>query len=57
MTVDFVIIPAGESITFAKQQPLDGAGGNPLIFLQFTDGDGAPLSEEFFLGRCVQLSK
>jgi hypothetical protein len=53
--VDFVILEPGESLTFAKQPPLGGAGGNPLIYFQFIDDGSAPLSGEFFLGRCVQL--
>ena len=53
-TVDVVIIPKGQSIEFAKQPPLGGAGGNPWISLRFLSGDGAPVSEEFLLGRCVQ---
>ena len=57
ITVGIVIIPAGESIEFAKQPPLDGAGGNPHIFLQFENGQGSPLSDMFYLGRCVQLGK
>jgi len=54
VTVDVVILPAGETITFAKQPPQGGVGGNPRISLQFTDGDGNALSDEVFLGRCVQ---
>ena len=57
VTVDIVIIPAGESIRFAKQPPLDGAGGNPRIYFQFTSPGGEALSSEFYLGRCVQLSR
>jgi hypothetical protein len=57
VVVDVVILPAGESITFAKQPPLGGVGGNPKIWFQFTDGEGGAMSEEFYLGRCVQLSK
>jgi hypothetical protein len=57
IVVDIVILPAGETIRFNKQPPLDGAGGNPHIFLQFCDGDGYGLSDLFYLGRCVQLSK
>jgi hypothetical protein len=55
--VALVILPAGDTITFPKQPPLGGVGGNPLIFFQFTDGDGNALSPEISLGRCVQLSK
>ncbi len=57
VVVSIVIIPEGESITFAKQPPLDGAGGNPHIFFEFTDEDGNALSNMFYLGRCVQLSR
>jgi hypothetical protein len=57
IVVDIVIIPAGETIKFAKQPPLGGVGGNPHIYLQFTDGVGAGLSDLMYLGRCVQLSK
>lgn len=55
VTVDLVIIPAGESISFAKQPPLGGVGGNPLIYFQFTDSNGNALSEQMFIGRCTQL--
>lgn len=53
-TVSIVLIPAGETIEFAKQPPLDGAGGNPWIYLVFTDANGNPVSDKFLLGRCVQ---
>ena len=55
VTVDVVIIPAGQTIRFAKQPPLGGVGGNPRISIQFLDGSGNPLGAEIFLGRCVQL--
>jgi len=32
-------------------------GGNPHIFLKFCDADGYDLSDLWYLGRCVQLSK
>lgn len=54
--VDIVIIPQGETIEFAKQPPLGGVGGNPWIFLQFLNGQGMPVGDEFLVGRCVQLS-
>jgi hypothetical protein len=54
---DIVILPAGESITFAKQPPRGGVGGNPRIYFQFTNSSGKALSSEFYLGRCVQMSK
>jgi len=55
--VSIVILDAGQSITFAKQPPEGGVGGNPHIYFQFTDGQGEPLSDEFYLGRCVQLGQ
>src|SRR5438132_1638046 len=56
VVVDVVILPAGETIRFAKQPPLGGVGGNPLIFMQFLDGSGNALGDALFLGRCVQLN-
>jgi len=53
--VDLVLIPAGQSIVFAKQPPLGGAGGNPLIYILFQDGAGVDLCDPIFLGRCNQL--
>lgn len=55
--VDIVILPEGESIRLPKQPVLGGVGGNPWIFLQFLDGSEEPISDEFLLGRCVQLAK
>jgi len=55
IVVDVVVLPADESITFAKQPPLGGVGGNPRIYFQFTDASGNPLGAEIFVGRCVQL--
>lgn len=52
--VELVVVPAGESITIPKQPVLGGTGGNPFIWLQFTDSDGAAVSGEIYLGRCVQ---
>lgn len=54
-TVDVVLIPAGQSIQFAKQPPLGGVGGNPLIYLTFLNGQGQTVSDKFLLGRCNQL--
>ncbi|MGH7607897.1 MAG: hypothetical protein ACREME_11215 [Gemmatimonadales bacterium] len=53
-SVDVTVIPAGGSITIPKQPVLGGVGGNPFIWIQFEDGNGAPVSDEIFLGRCVQ---
>jgi len=52
--VSVVLIPAGQSITFAKQPSLGGTGGNPWIYLQFLDGKGGALTDPVLLGRCVQ---
>lgn len=54
--VDIVVIPEGQSITFAKQPPLGGVGGNPWIFLRFLTDAGVAIGDEFLIGRCVQLS-
>ena len=42
------------SITIPKQPVRGGVGGNPHIWLQFTNTGGGGLSEEIYLGRCVQ---
>ena len=55
VTVDIVLLPEGRTITFAKQPPLGGAGGNPLIYVQFLDGSGAELTAPIFVGRCNQI--
>ena len=55
VVVDVVLIPEGQSITFAKQPPLGGAGGNPIISIQFIGGSGEPLGSKIVLGRCNQL--
>ena len=55
--VSIVIVPADTPLEIPKPPPLGGAGGNPHIFFAFTDDDGDPVSSEFYLGRCVQLSK
>lgn len=55
VTVGLTLIPEGETLTFPKQPPLGGAGGNPHIFLQFLDGSGDPIGDEFYLGRCNRL--
>jgi hypothetical protein len=55
VVVSVVLLEDGKSITFAKQPPLGGAGGNPLIYLQFLSGSGSPLGSPILLGRCNQL--
>lgn len=49
-----VVMPAGEEIVVPKQPVNDGVGGNPFIWVQFLSGDGTPLTEEKYVGRCVQ---
>lgn len=53
-TASVVIVPAGEEIAIPKQPVLGGTGGNPFLWLQFTDADGNGLGDPIFLGRCVQ---
>lgn len=48
------LLPLGSKITLPKQPVRGGVGGNPHIYLQFHDGKGNVLSDEFYLGRCVQ---
>ncbi len=51
---DVTLIPLGETIVFQKQPVLGGVGGNPHISIRFLDEDGNPVSDETYLGRCVQ---
>jgi hypothetical protein len=52
-TVNLVL--AGSSITIPKQPVLGGAGGNPLISIQFLQGNGTPIADPILLGRCNKL--
>lgn len=54
VTVSMTIIPEGESITLPKQPSAGGVGGNPFIWIQLLDSEGEPITDEVFLGRCVQ---
>ncbi len=51
---DVDLLLEGSTIVIPKQPVLGGVGGNPLIYLEFTDENGNALSHEFLLGRCVQ---
>lgn len=51
------LVPPGQSITFPKQPVLGGVGGNPWIYFAFTSVQGAQIGDEYFIGRCSQLSK
>ncbi len=55
VTVGLTLIPEGETIVFPKAPPQGGVGGNPHIFLQFLDGDGNPIGDEYYIGRCNKL--
>ena len=52
--VDLTVVPNGSSITIPKQPVLGGVGGNPFIWVQLEDGNGRALTNEIYLGRCVQ---
>ena len=54
VTASVVLVPPGMTIQFPKQPSLGGVGGNPWIYLVFTDVRGNPISDRFLLGRCVQ---
>lgn len=53
-TTNNVVLDLGEDITIPKQPVRGGVGGNPHIWIQFHDGAGEDLSDEIYLGRCVQ---
>jgi len=53
-TTNNVVLNLGGDITIPKQPVRGGVGGNPHIWIQFHDGAGKDLSDEFYLGRCVQ---
>jgi len=55
VVIDVVLIPEGERLTFHKQPPLGGAGGNPLIYLQFLTPGGQALTDYIKLGRCNKI--
>ena len=48
------LVPLGSAISIPKQPVLGGVGGNPYIYMQFYDAKGTALTEEMYLGRCVQ---
>lgn len=53
--VDITVVPADDNnITIPKQPVLGGVGGNPFIWIQLEDGNGRAVTDEVFLGRCVQ---
>ncbi len=52
---DVDIIVNGTQIELSKSPHRDGVGGNPLIWLQFKQGDGTPIGNPIFLGRCNKI--
>lgn len=54
LATNLVLIPVGSKITIPKQPVLGGVGGNPLIWIQLFDDNNNNLTDEIFLGRCVQ---
>ena len=54
-TSDVTILPEGTPVVIPKQPVLGGSGGNPLIWIQLRQGNGDPIGDPYFLGRCVQL--
>jgi hypothetical protein len=51
---DVTVVPSGDAVSIPKQPVQGGVGGNPFIWIQFTDDQDAPMSQEIYLGRCVQ---
>jgi hypothetical protein len=43
------------SQSFHKGWGQGGAGGNPLVYMQFRDDQGAALGQEYALGRCNKI--
>lgn len=55
VTRDITLIQDGTKIVLPKQPSRGGVGGNPIISIQFLNGDGTPIADPVTLGRCVQL--
>jgi hypothetical protein len=51
--VDVSIDFGSDPYRFNKQPPMDGAGGNPWIFVHLRDEDGNYIGDEVLVGRCV----
>jgi hypothetical protein len=54
LETNVVLLDLGDSITIPKQPVRGGVGGNPYIYIQFTDCNGGNIGDEIYLGRCVQ---
>jgi len=53
-TSEVVVLEEGETLSIPKQPVRGGTGGNPFIWVQFVDASGDAVSDEIYLGRCVQ---
>jgi hypothetical protein len=54
-TADVTLIAEGSAIVLPKQPVKGGVGGNPIICLQFLQGNDEPIGEPITLGRCNTL--
>jgi len=54
-TSSVTLVGEGTPVTIPKQPVLGGSGGNPLVFIQFKQGDGTLIGTPVFLGRCNQI--
>jgi len=52
---DVGLIEAGTIIEIPKQPVRGGAGGNPIISIQFKHGNGDPIGSPIVLGKCNQI--
>lgn len=52
---DVNIIVEGAPVTIPKSPAQGGAGGNPLIYIQFQHCDGEAITPQLFLGRCNKI--
>jgi hypothetical protein len=52
---DVELIVKGSAVTIPKSPARGGAGGNPIISIQFVDDAGAAIAPVVKLGRCNQL--
>ena len=52
---DVTLIAEGDQVVVPKQPSQGGVGGNPLISIQFIDGNGDAYTDPVSLGRCNQL--
>src|SRR6266567_1738380 len=50
-SVEVTAVKTGSTLQIPKQPVLGGVGGNPFIWVQMMDGNGAALTSELFLGR------